>query len=224
VSNSKKPRKVTHTDLEGVGRFYQTPIGSLPSVTTILASTKTPESAAALEAWRERIGRTEAATHTMRAAERGTRVHNAIEAMLNGEPHEHFLEPDDAPLFSSFALALARVARAKRLWTETTLWHPLGFAGTADCVVDDGFELVLHDWKTSSRSKRREWIGDYFCQVGAYSLAFEHIHGEPIARAEITIGTSRVSDVHRLSHGQLRAWQRRFVRRLLAFKVNSPAV
>jgi len=217
--SQKKPRTLSRTDHDGVGRFYRTPVGELPSVTTVLSHTKSEGDRSGLESWRARVGEEEARRVSKEATERGTRVHEAAEAYLLGRQHDQILlSSDERALFGALEPTLLRVRGSAVLRTELAVWHQFGFAGTLDLVAGDSCgELVLYDWKTSRRSKRREWIGDYFCQAGAYSLAFEFLNGAPVTRAEVVIATLRGPDIHRLNYDELRAWQRRFLARRRAF-------
>lgn len=63
----------------GKGQPYLTPLGELPSVTTILRETQPEETRKKLEQWRR-------ANPKNNAAERGTLVHQAIEDLLTGRP------------------------------------------------------------------------------------------------------------------------------------------
>jgi hypothetical protein len=63
------------------GRFYETPHGLFPSVTTVLSSLPSPE----LDAWRERVGREQADLISKRATDRGSRLHAYCESILKKE-------------------------------------------------------------------------------------------------------------------------------------------
>ena len=76
-------------------RRYVTPDGNkLPSVTTILDRTKSPEKRAALEAWKKRVGHEQAQQITTEAANRGTRMHTYLEHwIINGTQKERGSNP-----------------------------------------------------------------------------------------------------------------------------------
>ena len=64
-------------------RFYNTPTGFYPSITTVLGVRK--EKKIGLAKWRERVGN-DVANHIMRtAAARGTAVHSMVEDFLNNK-------------------------------------------------------------------------------------------------------------------------------------------
>ena len=62
--------------------------------------------------------------------------------------------------------------------SEFSIHHPLGFAGTADLLIDvEGSGLTLCDLKTtgSEKDKPDAYLSNYFCQLGAYALGLEHL-------------------------------------------------
>ncbi len=62
--------------------------------------------------------------------------------------------------------------------SEFSIHHPLGFAGTADLLIDvEGAGLTLCDLKTtgSEKDKPDAYLSNYFCQLGAYALGLEHL-------------------------------------------------
>ena len=54
--------------------------------------------------------------------------------------------------------------------------------GATDLVgVYDGIESII-DFKQSNKPKRREWIEDYFMQLGAYAMAHNFVYGTNITQ------------------------------------------
>ena len=72
---------------------------------------------------------------------------------------------------------------------EFSIYHPLGFAGTADCLLDVDGKLTITDFKTtgSSKDKPDKYLEDYFCQLGAYNLGLKHLTGIQAKQAAIII-------------------------------------
>ena len=72
---------------------------------------------------------------------------------------------------------------------EFSIYHPLGFAGTADCLLDIDGKLTITDFKTtgSSKDKPDKYLEDYFCQLGAYNLGLKHLTGIQAKQAAIII-------------------------------------
>ena len=69
--------------VEGL-RHYDINNEKLPSVTTILGKTQSPEKAEGLAKWRARVGEIEAQRITDQAAIRGTAMHNILEHHILG--------------------------------------------------------------------------------------------------------------------------------------------
>ena len=116
-------------------RFYLTPTGTYPSITTVLGVRK--EKKAGLQAWRERVGH-DVANHIMRtAASRGTAVHHMCEDFLN---NKEVLKEDVAflpwCLFSQLKPTLEKsvnniYAQECGLWSEK-----YRVAGRVDCIAE----------------------------------------------------------------------------------------
>jgi hypothetical protein len=84
---------------------------------------------------------------------------------------------------------------------EFSIYHPAGFAGTADALISvSGETLESHgetpdlrgapfvaDWKTSTNRRSPEMLADYRLQAGAYSLGLEHLTGIKPAGAFIVV-------------------------------------
>lgn len=154
------------------GRKYTTPPGEgrkeYPSITTILSSL----SKDAIDAWKKRIGEKEARKILFRASERGTAVHAIVENYLNNK--EYFslgFMPHIVETFNTFKPVLD-----ERIGTiygqELPLFsHDLGVAGRVDCVADFDGKLSVIDFKTSTKTKKDEWLHSYFMQECFYSAA-----------------------------------------------------
>ena len=60
--------------------------------------------------------------------------------------------------------------------TEVTLYYPDLYAGATDVVgIYNGRESII-DFKQTNKPKRREWIDDYFIQLGAYAMAHNYVY------------------------------------------------
>lgn len=170
-------------------RLYECPDGSkVPSVTTILDKTKSPEAREALANWRKAVGEKKAQEITTEAAGRGTRMHKFLEDYIKGE----ILKETVTNPYAQQSLIMARKVikegfpLIKEVWgSEVPLYFPELYAGTTDCVgIHDGEESIL-DFKQTNKPKKLEWIEDYFLQLTAYALAHNEVHGTNIRKGVI---------------------------------------
>ena len=170
-------------------RFYATPDGNkLPSVTTILDKTKSEESKAALQNWRNRVGAERAQQITTEAANRGTRMHTYLEHYVKtGEVKDRGSNP-----FSWASHIMAQTVidqglkNVNEFWgVEIPLYFPNVYAGTTDGAgIHIGEEAIL-DYKQTNKPKKREWIDDYFMQLCAYAEAHNEVHGTQIKKGVV---------------------------------------
>jgi hypothetical protein len=170
-------------------RFYATPDGNkLPSVTTILDKTKSEESKAALQNWRNRVGAERAQQITTEAANRGTRMHTYLEHYVKtGEVKERGSNPFSWPSHIMAQTVIDQgLVNVNEFWgVEIPLYFPNVYAGTTDGAgIHIGKEAIL-DYKQTNKPKRREWIDDYFMQLCAYAEAHNEVHGTKIKKGVV---------------------------------------
>jgi len=167
------------------GRKYKCPDGSsFNSVTTILKVL----SEEAIQAWRKRVGPEEANKISTRAASRGTAVHNITEKYLNNEENydEGFM-PNIVSDFKSLKPVLDENI-SEVLALEAPLYSKhLKLAGRVDCIGVYNNKLSIIDFKTSRKTKKKEWIHSYFAQAAAYAIMFEERTGIPVPQIVIII-------------------------------------
>jgi genome maintenance exonuclease 1 len=72
------------------------------------------------------------------------------------------------------------------IWgSEVTVHYPGLYAGATDVVgVYEGHQSIV-DFKQTNKPKKREWIGDYFLQLGAYAMAHNYVYGTGITQGVI---------------------------------------
>ena len=156
----------------------------LPSVTTILGQTQSKEKQDSLARWRDKVGMNEATRITDQAAARGTAMHNILEAYVNGTKRVDLTElGKQATTMASLIIEKGLTNRLTEVWgNEVTLYYPDLYAGATDLVgIYDGVESII-DFKQSNKPKRREWIEDYFMQLGAYAMAHNFVYGTNITK------------------------------------------
>tara|TARA_Y100000385_G_scaffold47191_1_gene43813 strand:- start:2442 stop:3095 length:654 start_codon:yes stop_codon:yes gene_type:complete len=161
------------------GRKYSTPKGDYPSITTILGQ----RGKAAIIAWRNRIGHEEANKISRQAAGRGTAVHTMCEKYVNNDPdYAKDAMPNILHDFKRIKHVLdTRIGKV--YGQELALYSDhLGVAGRVDCVAEFDGKLSIIDYKTSRKTKKKEWIDSYFMQECFYAIAWEERTGIPITQ------------------------------------------
>jgi genome maintenance exonuclease 1 len=171
-------------------RHYDVNAEKLPSVTTILQATQPEEKRLALEAWKMRVGE-ELATRTKdQAAERGTSMHSILEGYLLGQHHLDLTELGQNAHTMARQIIENGLKDLNEIWgSEITVHYPGLYAGATDLAgVFNGAESIV-DFKQSNKPKRKEWITDYFLQLGAYAMAHNHVYGTKITQGVILMCT-----------------------------------
>ena len=174
---------LNRTTIDGK-RHYCLPDGSkVPSVTTILDKTKSPEKREALANWKKRVGEQKAQEITTEAANRGTRMHAYLEHYILQEdmkplPGNPFAHPS---WFMAAEVILQGLCHVDEFWgTEVPVYYSGLYAGTTDCIGLWKGKPAIMDFKQTNRPKKREWIEDYFLQLAAYAAAHNEMHGTDI--------------------------------------------
>lgn len=162
------------------GRKYKCPNGvSYPSVTTVLSILNED----AIRKWRQRVGEEEANKISHRAATRGTAVHEIIEDYLNNK--EDYTEGYMPNVIENFkdVKGILDANIGKVYAQEVPLYSDhLGLAGRVDCVAEYNGKLSIVDFKTSRKTKKKEWITNYFIQESAYAIMWEERTKQPITQ------------------------------------------
>lgn len=175
-------KKLSRETIDGK-RHYCTPDGNkLASVTTILDITKSEESKAALQNWRKRVGYAAAQTITNEAAGTGTTMHKMLEEHCLGKS-----KPPGSNTVQQIAYPMAQqiiqngLVHLEECWgVEIPVYFPGLYAGTTDGAGIWKKKETVFDFKQTNRPKKREYIDDYFCQLSAYILAHDEVHGTKI--------------------------------------------
>lgn len=173
----------------GEFRKYQTPDGvRLPSVTSVLSLYEGEDPFAK---WRAAVGAEEAAKISTRAANRGTKVHLALENYIleNELPKFDHFHQEESRMFRDMKPIVDDIKIAYGI--ELQMWSTtLGVAGTADFIgVDADGKLKIFDWKTASRLKDESQIQNYFLQGAAYSMMLWERTGKIASVMKICIAT-----------------------------------
>lgn len=168
-------------------RLYACPDGAkVPSVTTVLDSTKDKTF---LIEWRKRVGDAEATRISTESAGLGTLMHTHLEYHVLGKERP---QGNNQVQIMARAMADTMINEAfceiDEVWgIEAALYYPGLYAGTSDMIgVHKGTPAII-DHKTTKKTKKKEWIEDYFLQCCAYALAHNEVHGTDIKKAVINI-------------------------------------
>lgn len=200
---------------------YVTPIGKLPSVTTVVGATKSEQAKKALENWLSRPGSEQ---RSLAARTRGTYLHTQAENWINGLPtSRHFV-------WGSYWDGLEEwlgVNFHSALGVEFPIWHPhgCGFSGTVDCVglTYESSEPQLIDWKTRQGSGPLDPTSEmfrhgYFIQLAAYRAGIKWTYGITVNSALLVVARQFGSaDVISLDCDLLNECEAEFYERLEVF-------
>ena len=203
-------------------RHYSLDGSNLPSVTTILSATKSEEDKAALAAWKERVGKVEAERIKKESSTRGSNLHKFIEDYLHGKLNQDLIEDNNySKKMAEEIINNGLKNKLTEVWgAEATVYMPgaKGFAGTADCIgVYEGKSTIL-DFKQSNKPKKKEYIEDYFLQIGAYSLAHNTVYNSNITQGVILMCTvDRLFQDFKIEGDELLDYQNKFLERVEKF-------
>ena len=162
-------------------RHYDIKEEKLPSVTTILSATQSDEKRKSLADWRARMGPQYADRVKDLAAMRGTAMHRYLEAFIDGSGHKDLTSIGREAEGMAKRIIESGLGELDEVWgQEVTLYYPGLYAGATDIVgVYEGQPAII-DFKQTNKPKKREWISDYFCQLGAYCMAHNYVYGTKI--------------------------------------------
>ena len=162
-------------------RFYETPTGEkYPSITTVLG--KQPGKQKGLQEWRERVGVAQAQIISGKAARRGSVFHNIVENYLQDEDISDFKQQNFMAwcMFGEMKSHLDEKINEVVLQEQTMFSSKFKVAGRCDLIGVYKDKLSVVDFKTTTTTKKEEWIDDYFIQCAAYASMFEEHTGEPV--------------------------------------------
>ena len=68
---------------------------------------------------------------------------------------------------------------------EAVLYYPGLYAGSCDLIGQIDGDMAIIDFKSTTRPKQKEWIGDYYRQMAAYGMAHDAVYGTNIEKGVI---------------------------------------
>ena len=171
-------------------RHYAIDNEKLPSVTTILSATQSPEKQASLAKWKAKVGEIEAERVKNTAGARGTKMHSILEGYVEGENVLDLTEAGGEAHRMANTIIDQGFKDLDEIWaSEATLAYPGLYAGATDLVgVYQGRDSII-DFKQSNKPKKVEWIEDYKLQGAAYATAHDYMFGTNIEQTVILMCT-----------------------------------
>ena len=125
--------------------------------------------------WRNRVGEEEANKISKRASTRGNKCHKLCELYLQNKSISKYSDdPLSMGLFYQIKPYLDSINNIHALEAPLSS-KVLKLAGRVDCIAEYKGELAIIDFKTSTKTKREEWIHDYFAQETAYAIMFQEL-------------------------------------------------
>lgn len=164
--------------IQNGSRFYKTPVGIFPSVTTVVGWEKQKF----FSEWRSKNPE-----ESKRVTSRGTKFHKLLENYLNNEQIDFDnVHSSQKALFSLIKPEIDKidniVALEQPLYSST-----IKLAGRVDCIAEYDGKLSIVDFKASTKEKRESDIDNYFAQATAYSLMYQERTGTVIDNFAIII-------------------------------------
>jgi hypothetical protein len=179
----------TRSTTDGL-RTYDVGNEKLPSVTTILGATKSQESKDSIANWQAKVGMEQATRIRDQAASRGTNMHKHLEAHILGEGHLDLTPEGKIAKDMSETIIAKGFNDFQEIWgSEVVVYYPGLYAGATDVVGVYDYEDSIIDFKQSNKPKRKEWVQDYFMQLGAYAMAHNYVYKTEITQGVILMCT-----------------------------------
>jgi hypothetical protein len=157
------------------GRVYHVPHlnAVLPSITRVLGAKPKP----GLIAWRQRVGREEAARVSAAATRKGTALHGISEAFLRNDDSLPDIDLLTQEMWQYLYPWLIEHVSCVYAQEQAVFSMRLGASGSFDLLADVDHVLSIVDFKTSNRPKTLDWIEDYFIQGTFYACAVYELTG-----------------------------------------------
>lgn len=158
----------------------------LPSVTTILKATESPEKQESLQRWREKMGVENAARIVDESAARGTAMHLILEKYIEKQGYLDLTQVGQQAHNMAIRVIEQGLCNVSEYYgLEATLYYPGLYAGATDLIgVHKGQDAII-DFKQTNKPKKREWIEDYCLQLAAYAMAHNYVYKTSITKGVV---------------------------------------
>ena len=197
-------------------RHYALNEEKLPRVTTILSETQSDEKKESLARWKARVGETEAERIKDSSASRGTNMHLHLERHILGSGHMDLTDEGQVAGDMAQVIIDKGLCDMGEIWgSEVTLFYPNLYAGATDLVGVFDYEDSIVDFKQSNKPKKKEWIDDYFMQLGAYAMAHNCVYDTEITQGVILMCTpDKYFQKFQIKGKEFTKYQHKFLERL----------
>ena len=143
----------TRSTTDGL-RTYDVGNEKLPSVTTILGKTKSPEAQESIARWQAKVGMEQATRIKEQAASRGTNVHMHLEKYILGEGHLDLTPEGKTAKAMSDTIISKGFNDLQEIWgSEVVVYYPGLYAGATDLAGIYDYEDSIIDFKQSNKPK-----------------------------------------------------------------------
>ena len=180
---------IRSTSSDGI-RTYKSPIGNVPSVTTVLSGSRDNSG---LAAWKDAIGEEKAEKIVSRACFRGDMHHDNLQNYL-----EKGIQPTLNMISTKYWKSSINFYKQihRTLICEGQVWHPAGYSGAFDCLAylsPEDKQPSLIDHKTADKPKKPDALYDYKLQAAAYVAGCNYVYkdyGLDIQNAYIVVAVA----------------------------------
>ncbi|MDX1532787.1 MAG: hypothetical protein R3230_01115 [Nitrosopumilaceae archaeon] len=176
-------------------RFYKTPHGNYPSMTTILGVLDD----GGIDRWIERVGVDEAEAIKVEASERGNSLHDLNEMYLKNELKRSEIHGKGKVLFNRVKPLLDQINPV--VATEIPLYSTkYKFAGRVDCIAYIDNTLFIIDHKNSRKpiDTRKQYarrkLFKYYLQCVGYAICVEEMFGLKCEGGCVIVGNHETSN------------------------------
>lgn len=183
---------------EGETRYYITPDGKFPSMTSMLKLLDD----GGLQQWVDRVGKDEANKIVQEAGARGNALHDMIELYLQNRLTRKDVKGQAGILFNRMKRYLDEIDLV--YGTEVALYNKqLGYAGRTDAIGEAFGHTCIIDHKNSRKpinlelSFNRRKLFKYQLQTVGYAKALEAMYGLKATHGFITVGNHLNSNADR---------------------------
>ena len=158
----------------------------LPSVTTVIAQTKSKKDKESIDRWKAKVGEETAEKIKNEAASRGTAMHKYLEDLIRGQRSLDLTTVGQDAQKMAEVIVDRGLNRCSDIYgIEAVLYYPGLYAGSCDLIGQVDGKLSIIDFKQTNKPKQREWIGDYFLQMAAYGMAHDAVYNTAIEQGVI---------------------------------------